>query len=227
MAPTALLQIKPFQTHGGAVHERLRSMISSRELAPGDSFSLREMASRLGVSITPVRDAIQMLRNHGLLEKTARLGYRVVTVTRERILGYYAVRRALLAEAARLATERITDPDLCDLSALAARTDALIEAGNYDEAAPLDNAFHTRLARIAGLPFLEAQIARLDAFGIMLSAPVPPHWHSHKRLVDALRARDPDLAALEVRAHVDNALQCDLTARESEGAQEPSPSLEN
>lgn len=198
-----------FQTQGGRVYTRMCEMIAGRDIQPGEVVSIRGLASELGVSVTPVRDAVNLLRQQGLLEKVPGTGYRVVGVTRERIAGVFAVRRALLVESARLAAQRITDGEIAELELIASRVDALIESSHYEESSRVDQEFHTRIAQIAGLAFLQREIARLEVFKLVFPpvGPVPPEWHSHTEVVDAIAARDPERADEEMRAHVNRPLE--------------------
>ncbi len=206
---------QPFQTQGGFVYEAVGRMIVSGELPYGTPFTLREMATRLGVSVTPVRDAVNALKQMGLVEKVPRGGYRVVPLTRQRVLGYFAVRRALLAESARLAAERITDEQIPQLARAARTLDAMLDSGNFPDISGLDSAFHAQIAEVAGLPFLAREIGRLATFEIILEPPGaaptldrPAHLH----VLEAITSRDPNKADAVMRAHVDFALQRTLDA---------------
>ena len=212
----AALSIEQFQTQGGVVYATLCDRIASGKLNPGDTLTIREIASELGVSVTPARDAVNKLRQNGLVEMIPRVGYRVVGLTPESVKGIYAIRRAILCESAVLAADRVTDDDIEELHRLAVRIDALSELGRWrcedteDTAATtleaLDLAFHTKIARIAGLPLLEREIARVAALGIAIPTPMPPARAAHKKIVEALATRDPAMAYKQMREHIDSPL---------------------
>ena len=207
MAVTEPIQLEPFETHGAAVRARLLQMISEGELRPGQAFSLREMAARLGVSITPVRDAVNLLHQQGFLGKGPRRSCRIAGITAERVRGYWVVRRALLAESAREAAAKLTDSDIAELDRLAARVDALIDMEHYEDAGPLETRFHAQIALIAGLPFLAREIERLDQYDIIIHGPIPPAKAQHMSLVEALATRDPVRAEQTMRDHVNAGLE--------------------
>ena len=201
---------EPFCTQTGMVYEGVCRMIATGEVKPGESLSLRRAAARLGVSPAPARDAFRVLHERGVLEKVPKHGYRVCKLTRERVDGYFNVRRALLSESAVLAAQRITPTDARALRDLAERLDALVELARYDEAHQLEEQFHTALARIAGCPQLEWEIARIQTFSIVIPAPHPPRWQSHTRLLEEIASRDVARAWQAMRAHVDEGRKCTL-----------------
>ena len=218
MTVTEPIQLEPFQTHGAAVRARLLAMISEGELRPGQAFSLREMAARLGVSITPVRDAVNLLHQQGFLGRGPRRSCRIIGITPERVRGYWVVRRALLAESAREAAAKLTDSDIAELDRLAARVDALIDMEHYEDAGPLESQFHTRIALIARLPFLAREIERLDQYDIIIHGPILPlKAHQHAALVEALATRDPSVAERAMREHVNLGLAHTLATLAARG----------
>lgn len=216
---------EPFRTQTGMVYDGVCRMIVTGEVKPGESLSLRRAAARLGVSPAPARDAFRVLHERGVLEKVPKHGYRVCQLTRERVDGYFNVRRALLAESAVLAAQKITEADVRVLRDLAERLDALVEMERYDEAHQLEEQFHTALARIAGCRQLEWEIARIQTFSIVIPAPHPSRWQSHTRLLEEIASGDVARAWQAMRAHVDEGRQCTLEgmalAVRSHGAEGP------
>jgi len=213
---------RAFQTQAGMVYDHVWELISSGELGPGDSVSLRSVAARLKTSIAPVRDALALLAERGVVEKAPKYGYRVRGLTRDDIVGYFTMRRAILGESARLAAERVTDDQIAELHELAAEADDLIKAGDYEAASPLDNAFHRGIADIAGVPKLVEEIARLEMPAVFL----PPrsqdcHPHLHVEVLEAIATRDPVRAHEEMRAHVDWACKDTLQSLETMQREDP------
>ncbi|MFH0963239.1 MAG: GntR family transcriptional regulator [Planctomycetota bacterium] len=211
------LTIEQFQTQGGVVYAALCDRIARRDLKPGHKLTIREIASELGVSVTPVRDAMNKLRQNGLVEMIPRVGYRVVGLTPETMKGIYAIRRAILSESAVLAADKITDEDIEELNRIAVRMDALKQVGRCEDtrAEALDLAFHTKIAQIAGLPLLEREIARVATLGIAIPTPMPPVMNAHKKVVEALATRDPQIAYRQMREHVDSPLKNQLVGLEA------------
>jgi len=214
----------PFQTQAGRVYDTLRDMIFARELKSGEPVPLEPTAERLGVSVTPLRDALRTLCHQGLIEQRRRFGYRVVRLTVERVEGYEVVREALFVQAARRAAERITEAELAELYPLAEKLDAMIEQ-ETDSLAREDaeRRFHHEIARIADCVELEKEMARLGIFGNLVGLLPTYELHPHKAIVDALASRDPRRADDEMRLHCGSNRQALLDtaeALEAEGAQE-------
>lgn len=214
----------PFQTQAGRVYDTLREMIFSRELESGEAIPLEPTAERLGVSVTPLRDALRTLSHQGLVEQRRRFGYRVVRLTVERVEGYEVVREALFVQSARRAAERITDADLAELYPLAEELDTMIE-GSIDSLARevAEREFHREIARIADCLELEKEMARLGIFGNLVALLPTYELHPHKAIVDALASRDPRLADEETRRHCSSNRRALLDAArsvEAENAEE-------
>lgn len=213
---------RAFQTQAGKVYDHLWELISSGGLGPGDSVSLRSVAARLRTSIAPVRDALALLAERGVAEKAPKYGYRVRGLTRDDIVGYFTMRRAILGESARLAAERVTDDQIAELRELAAEADDLIKGGDYKAASPLDNAFHRGIAAIAGVPKLVEEIARLEMPAVFLPPRSQgPHAHLHVQVLEALATRNPLRADEEMRAHVDWAFRDTLASWEAMQREDP------
>ena len=197
-----LVDANPFQTQTGRVYEVLRSMIFSGELRSGELLPLVPLAERLGVSVTPLRDALRTLDHQGLIEKRSRSRYQVVRMTAERVEGYEVVREALFVQAARRAAERITDADIAALTPLAETLDAMIIADTTPETREiLERDFHRRIARISSCRQLEKEMIRLGVFGNLVRALGAVKQHLHKGIVDALATRDPATAEEAMRVH--------------------------
>ena len=231
----AALNIEQFQTQGGVVYAALCDRIASGKLKPGDTLTIREIATELGVSVTPVRDAVNKLRQNGLVEMIPRVGYRVAGLTPESVRGMYAIRRAILCESAVLAANKVTDDDIEELNRLAVRIDALSGLGRCEDTMAtaqeaLDLEFHVKIARIAGLPLLEREIARVATLGIAIPTPMSPARDAHKKIVEALATRDPAIAYKQMREHIDSPLANQLVGlqvyREAEETPAAEPSLE-
>ena len=192
----------PFQTQAGRVYDALRDMIFSGEIKSGQPLPLEPTAERLGVSVTPLRDALRTLHHQGLVEKMPRFGYRVVRLTVERVEGYEVIREALFVQAARRAAERITDDDLAALYPMAEKLDEMIEDKVDDRTREVaEREFHHEIARIADCVELEKEMARLGIFGNLVALLSTYELHPHKAIVDALAARDPERADTEMRLH--------------------------
>ena len=195
------------RTVAGLVAERLRAEIVAGERAPGSRLPQVEIARRLGVSTTPVREALAMLQREGLVRLHAQRGAVVFIPTVADLREHYEIRAALEALAAAKTAE-IFDADW------AAPLEALLEemrpgppADRYIE---LNQRFHTLLYEHCGRRKLVDMIANLrDASSAYLHIyratadfPVERLHAEHRAMLDACLARDAAAAAAATREHL-------------------------
>ncbi len=196
-------------------HVSLRESILHGELAPGAHLGEAELAERLGVSRTPVREALSRLAAEGLVEVLPHRGARVVTFSPEDLDGIFDVRLALEPQATGRAAGRATAADLDVLDALAHRMLAVGAPGgaqDLDALVPLNRDFHARLLAVAAAPALSAALANVVHTPIVLRtfhaydpASLARSLAHHVEMVAALRAGDADWASSVMRSHIGNA----------------------
>jgi len=191
------------------VYLALREAIVSAELEPGRRLSENELGDRLGVSRTPVREALVRLRDERLVAIVPQLGTFVTLVSTEAVADAAFVREALECAAIRLATERAGDEDLAELQANLA---AQARAQETDDAAAfdvLDDALHRSLCELSGHESAWRLSRRanghLDRVR-RLSLPEPGYLGEmvaeHRTVVAAVAERDPDRAEAALRHHL-------------------------
>ncbi|WP_431854422.1 GntR family transcriptional regulator [Azospirillum sp.] len=186
-----------------------RLLLEGDRYAPGDKVPVVELARELGVSRSPMWDAIARLEAEGLVEVAPRHGVFLVRFDARRLAEIYETREALEGMAARLAAERAGLADVAALErSLAEQRDCLdrADATAYADAAL---AFHQAVLRIADnatiARLLEALYAQTRA--MCRGMPTTPgelavRRDDHAHLVAAIRARDPDRAEQVARVHV-------------------------
>lgn len=192
------------------VYQQLRQDIVHGVLRPNEALVESEIADRLGVSRTPVRESMQRLANDGLIVSKRRR-WVVYEHSREEIAELYEIRAALEAHAARLAAVRLTDEganQLREIRDLATGADLQGEAR-----VEANEQFHDLVIRLAGNRRLESMIqnARLYHFNLRVAAlysteNLVESASQHGELIDALLDRDPDRAGTIARGHVEFAL---------------------
>jgi DNA-binding GntR family transcriptional regulator len=199
-------------THGRLTelaYARLRDEILRGQLPVGSVLGEHAVARRLGSSRTPVRQALRLLREEGLLEVGSRRQLVVRGIPPERREEILLVREALEAVALRRACERMAlgELDLLRVSLLRQRRAA--EAGREDEFLELDEEFHLRIADGAGLPILHRYLEQLRGFVrlLRLGRPRMPEQllavvAEHEAIVEALERRDVDAALAALAAHL-------------------------
>jgi DNA-binding GntR family transcriptional regulator len=184
------------------VYEALRQEITNGSLLPGDLLRERELADIYGVSKTPVREALSLLEQDGLVRAIPRAGYMVTQLTLRDLQEVYQLRVTLEAMAARLAAENITDEELQELEELRATSDP-------DEARLFNRRFHLLVARASGNSRLAKMVEQLlDDMDRWAALEVARHTPAvlligHQAELDALRTRDPDIAEKTMREHIE------------------------
>jgi DNA-binding GntR family transcriptional regulator len=193
----------------------LRQAILDGELAAGARLGEADLAARLGVSRTPVREALSRLAAEGLVDLSPNRGARVASFSAEELEGIFAVRLALEPLAAARAAERAAAADVTRLQRLA---DEMVEVGSpgrrqrLDDLVGLNRCFHATLIALAAQPALTSALA-----GVVHAPVVLRNFHAydpaslrrslahHEEMTAAVRAGDPDWASAVMRAHVANA----------------------
>ncbi|MBF6240054.1 GntR family transcriptional regulator [Nocardia otitidiscaviarum] len=195
---------------GPSVHRQLRQLVLSGELEPGAPLSVLALSGRLGVSRSPVREAVQQLIYEGLAVNVPHAGARVAVVDDARIRDVLAVRAVLDGLAAAEAASRLTEADLVKLTGmLDAQADNL--RGDADPArdTALDLEFHTFIRDRAGNPTLAEELARLESQAHLYRGDLWSHdrnrstaLREHRRILEALESGDPAQARTAAEAHV-------------------------
>ena len=195
------------------VYRRLRQDIIRGVLRPNESLVETELAERLSVSRTPVRETLHRLAADGLIVSHRRR-WQVYEHSNEEIRQIYEVRAALESYAARLACARGTD-ELFQALAEAQNEPADTSTQGHVEH---NERFHDQIVNAAGNDRLAAQIRgnRLYFFNYRLAAlytadDVAEYARQHAELVKAVAARDADRAERLTREHIEHALNLILT----------------
>lgn len=191
------------------VLSRLRDEIITGGLPPGTALSVPALASRWGVSRSPVREAVQQLVSDGLAEYRPHAGARVAALDRGTLRQVFEVREMLDGMAARQAAPRATRADLSELSGMVARQEALLEEpADPRRDSTLDLDFHTRVRELSGnRPLCEA-LKKLDVQSYLYRSDA---WHGeanrrhsvaeHRAIITALDAGDAYGAQRAAQSH--------------------------
>lgn len=208
----------PLRASGRAserAHAALRDAILAGELAAGAHLGEVELAERLGLSRTPVREALTRLAAEGLVDLHAHRGARVARFSVDDLDGIFDVRLALEPRATGRAAGRATDDDLAALDDLAATMLAVGAPGpdqDLDALVGLNRDFHARLLAVADAPALSSALANVVHTPVVLrtfhtydAASLARSLAHHAEIVAALRAGDADWASSVMRSHIGNA----------------------
>ncbi|WP_017591814.1 GntR family transcriptional regulator [Nocardiopsis potens] len=202
-------------TKSEVAYAALRDAIRSGELAPGERLLLQDLAGRLGMSLTPVRDALRMLAAHGLIEQRANHGAVVAEFTPERAEEVYRLRTVLEPMAAELAARNATGERLAEMEAALEVLDRAVDDGRENDIADLNARFHRAIYSASGSPYLQEFIDRLwngvPYQAISLAGRARDSSRQHHAIMDALRAGDAPAAAEAMRAHIAEAAERTLS----------------
>ncbi|MEC8580785.1 MAG: GntR family transcriptional regulator [Pseudomonadota bacterium] len=191
---------------GQSVYSQLLDDIRAGRLNAGDRLRETELADRLGVSRTPVREAIRQLEADGLVAHVPRQGASIRTLDYAEVMELYEMRAVLEGTAARLATRAASDIEIEELEAL---NNELEKAGATPEAFKLNRLFHAALLDAAKNRFLTKSITGLQK-ALMILGPTtltqPERARNaveeHRAMMKAIKARDPLAAEAATRAHI-------------------------
>jgi len=196
-----------------AAYQAIRSNILDNRWPPGFQATELDIATRLNMSRTPVREALMRLQQEGLVEVVPRHGMRVLPVSPADMKEIYEVLRSLEATAAELAAARKLSPaELRRLEEASEAMDAALKADDLDAWAKADEAFHAQLLDLCGNRILKQMVlntwdrAHRARMVTLRLRPKPIHsTREHRALVKAIKQGDPAAAGELQRAHRERA----------------------
>lgn len=200
------------------IYRRLRTAIMDGELPAHIRLVEVELAARLQVSRTPVREAISRLVKEQLVQPLPHGGVEVVDVMQE-LEDIFTIREALEGTAARLAAERITPEEVQGLQVLHDRHCAL-PLDDYAQRSQLNNEFHGSILRAARSPRLARMVEDFREFFVQASQLI--HYQKrhtlmalkqHQEIIDALKERDGKRAEKHTRTHLRHSMNRMLDQR--------------
>lgn len=193
------LEAVPRENLGQSVYAQLSDALVKGRFAPNMRLTIRELATSLGTSVTPVRDAVlRLIQDEALILRSAR-EVRVPVLSPESYDELLKLRLRIEGLAARECALKCTAEDIDYLQSLSVQNEQAIAQGRWDSAFDLNQRFHFRIAEIADIPLLQGFLHRIW----LKVGPVIAASHKegtslvldqHYRLVEALLDRDPDAA---------------------------------
>jgi len=192
-----------------AATELIREAIIDGRLAPGTRLKEEELARELGISRTPVREALLLLQAEGLVEATPNRGATVRSHTAEDLDDLYQLRALLEGHAARRAATRISDEVIAVLRASCSRFDELSEQDDLRAIVKENLFFHSTILDLAGSVRLTSMVRKVIELPLVYKSYI---WYSreqtrisahyHRQITNALAARDAERAELVMKEHV-------------------------
>ncbi|MGH3714868.1 MAG: GntR family transcriptional regulator [Micromonosporaceae bacterium] len=194
------------------VHESITALIMDHAIPPDTKVSIEELARRLEVSPTPVRESLARLEAAGLVRKEALRGYFTTRLlNRTELDELFEFRRLLEPRAARTAAAKVTAEGAGQLRAELRTAGSIPTGADYDSYKSLaahDTRFHLLVFELAGNRVMrnafEGTRCHLHLFRLFYgSALATPAVQEHRRIVAAITAHDPDAAEAAMLAHID------------------------
>ncbi|MEO9338419.1 GntR family transcriptional regulator [Mesorhizobium sp. SB112] len=143
------------------VYDRLANALMSGALTPGTRLKIRDLADEMGVSVTPVRDAVLRLVNNGGLQFQSPRDIRVPLLERSRYLEIRAIRLELEGLAAERAAQHASTEDILFLESLLHDNETALAAGDHLQGLRMNQKFHFALPEIGGMQILRALLENL------------------------------------------------------------------
>lgn len=193
------------------VFNTLREAILKGDLKPGERLMELQLAAQLGVSRTPIREAIRMLEQEGLAVTVPRKGAEVAKMTLKGMEDVLEIREALDILACQLACDRITEEQLASLAEKKKAFEDSLKSGNVRAIAETDVAFHDVIYDATNNPKLvnmlnnlREQIYRYRVEYLKNADNYPKLIEEHNEIFDSLANRNQEHATSSIREHVKN-----------------------
>ena len=194
------------------VAELLRQQIFARELEPGSWIDELRIAEALGISRTPMREALKVLAAEGLVTMKVRRGAYVTEVSEKDLRDVYHLLALLESDAARVVAQSASDAQLAHIEQL--QQDLENASGDRDRFFQINEAFHMLLLQIADNRWRDQMVADLRKVmklnrhsSLFKEGRIAQSLAEHRDIVAALRTRQAELAAQRMSAHFMNGLQ--------------------
>lgn len=194
------------------IYDQLKQMAVAFRFRPGDRLNEVALSRELGVSRTPLREALNRLVAEKLVDFRPGEGFFCRDLDAQSIFDLFELRAVIEAAAARLACERASDDALRTLHDDLYATGIDVTGLTVAAASARDEAFHLGIAQLSGNAALRGELERINdriryiRWGQMTGDRIRASKDEHKRIMAALTARDADAAATAVEAHISRRL---------------------
>jgi DNA-binding GntR family transcriptional regulator len=198
-------------TNVDVIYATLRDAIRSQLIRPGIHLTELDLSTALGISRTPVREALQRLENEYLLEKSPRRGFVIPTLHLNDIVEIFEIREVLLGLAARCAAQRANPAEITMMAETITRMEQAKDAEDSGGLSQASAQFHRAIEQAAKNRRLQ-KLIRLNSSALPLyefadPARFAPSVAEHRAIFDAIAAHDSSLAERLAHEHSRNALQ--------------------
>lgn len=198
---------------GDQVFEAIRNAIIRRDLVPGTLYSVSAVSEQLGVSRTPVREALLQLATNGVVQFEPNRGVRILPVTTKDVEEIYNLRLLLEVPSAFRAASIIDDEGVSRLTEIFREMERCAEVDDEAGFQAQDLRFHRLILTIGGndriVEAVNVSRSQMHAKGLSTtpSRPLREVLQPHRRLFDAVVAREPDRAASAAQQHLTSTMR--------------------
>jgi len=198
---------------GGVVFNRIRENILNGVYKDNEELKENALATEIGVSRTPVREALRQLELEGLVRIVPNKGAYVTGITLKDVRDIYEMRSLLEGLCAKKAAENVTDDIISDLESIVELSEFYCEKGKIDMVLELDNKFHQKLYQTAGSKLLRHTLTDFHHYlERMRKATLTDHDRAknsneeHRAILEAMRERNGEKASALATTHILNAM---------------------
>ena len=191
-------------------YEQIYQAIIRGEILPGDRLRETELAAQIGLSRTPIREAIRKLESDGIVEHQPRVGAMVKKLSQQEIVELYEMRIVIEETAAQMAARHISGAEIETLKVI---NQEIAAGGPPDQSAKLNRDFHSCILHAARNRYLVQSFQGLAHHFVLLGATtiesetrVSEVVAQHNDIIAALEARDADAVTDAMRAHMETSL---------------------
>lgn len=197
----------------GRVYEQIREDILNGIYEEQEELKEVTLGEKLGVSRTPVREALRQLELEGLVEIIPNKGARVTGITKKDIDDIYQIRYLLEGLSARWATEHVTEEQLEKMEETLYLTEFHAQKGNFEQVYDLDSQFHELMYEASGSKLLNhilsdfhMYVTRVRKVSLASSSRSKYSTEEHRNILNAIRERDADKAEECAHQHVQSTI---------------------
>ncbi|MGN0398891.1 MAG: GntR family transcriptional regulator [Blautia sp.] len=198
----------------GQVFDKIRSDILKGRYQNGDELVECTIGKELGVSRTPVREAIRQLELEGLVQLIPNKGAFVTGISANDVRDIYLIRSRLEGLAARMAAEHISPEQLAEMEETIVLSDYHVKKEHFEQVCEMDGKFHKLLYAASGSRILEhtltdfhQYVQRVRMASIMNRMRMQKSNHEHEEILEAIRNRNGDQAEKVAAEHISNTVE--------------------
>lgn len=198
----------------GRVFHKLRDDILSGKYEEHEELKEVAISEEMGVSRTPVREAFRQLELEGLIQIIPNKGAYVTGITEKDVRDIYMIRSLMEGLCARWATEHITEEQMEEMEENIYLAKFHAQKGHLDQFAELDNRFHDIMYEACNSKILEHQLRDFHQYLLRVRRKTlnsanrgPKSNEEHERIMEAIKAKDADLAEKLANQHIINAYE--------------------